>query len=713
MAFVDRISGKVKHRHTLFAQILYTTLAFILMVYLSYLYTSSIVNKSLTRYAQSTFSFAQERIGTSIKDSKIIVGSYARTISGMIQRGYSMRDLHSYVQEMSSFIRGNELQTIGANMVYLVVEDELGKPILLCDTHDDIPCVHSPLERPWYELAVNSDGSVIETHPYMCKITKQLVVTFAQAIYDSEGNRLGIVGIDVRVAEIGKDIIEIALDRDGYGILFDNNLNIIAHNNKDFIGVNLRDPMIPLSVHADAIEAGIDVFDEPFANWQGTKVVAIVRELPNGWYLALLTPSNPYYQSITRMMYILCVFGLALAAFLIMILINLDNKRSRADKESKQKSVFLANMSHEIRTPMNAIIGMTTIGKTANDLKRKDHCFAKIEEASNHLLGVINDILDISRIEANKVELSVAEFDLRQMVKRVTSIMNCRFEENNQSFITDIDDSIPDTLMGDDLRLAQVLTNLLGNATKFTPKRGEIKLTVRQIESDDEQCTIEVAVSDTGIGISAQQQQHLFQSFKQAESGTARKYGGTGLGLAISKGIIELMGGEVWIESEIGRGATFAFKVCLEKIPEDAVKAADEEETGKNIGILSGKRVLLAEDTEINYEILTALLEPTHMNIDWAENGEEAVRKFTESHGEYDIVLMDIQMPMMDGYEATRRIRASDVPGAKAIPIIAMTANVFREDIERCLESGMNDHLGKPVDYNAVITKLHDYLQTG
>jgi len=392
---------------------------------------------------------------------------------------------------------------------------------------------------------------------------------------------------------------------------------------------------------------------------------------------------------------------------------------------SRAKSAFLANMSHEIRTPLNAIVGMTTIGKSAADIGRKDYCFTKIENASSHLLGVINDILDMSKIEANKFELAPEEFYFERMIQSAVNVVNFRVEEKQQHFTVHIDSSIPQTLIADDQRLAQVITNLLGNAVKFTPEQGSISLDARLLKEKDGLCTIEIAVSDTGIGISYEQQERLFSSFQQAESSTARRFGGTGLGLAISKSIIEMMGGSIGVKSEPGKGSTFIFTVQVKKSAyvndpaADFPETAAEEETPESAGILAGRRVLLVEDMEINREIVMALLEPTKLKIDCAENGAEAVRKFSEAPRKYDLIFMDIQMPEMDGYEATQRIRAFEaemkekaqvLARPEGIPIIAMTANVFREDVEKCLQAGMNDHVGKPLDINEVLDKLYIYL---
>ncbi len=395
-----------------------------------------------------------------------------------------------------------------------------------------------------------------------------------------------------------------------------------------------------------------------------------------------------------------------------------DLKRSREEAlaASKAKSDFLSNMSHEIRTPMNAIIGMTAIGKKTKDVERKDYAFEKIENASTHLLGVINDILDISKIESGKMELSYICFDFRQMLDRVMSVITLKMREKRQHFSVQVDPEIPRPLYGDDQRLAQVITNILSNAAKFTPENGSITFYAGLKRIQEKTCVIEMYVQDTGIGMSEQEQGKLFNIFQQAEAGTARKYGGSGLGLAISKRILELMGGEIWVESEPGKGSRFSFTVSL-KLPKASKTSATVQ--GDELGAagvssdsdFTGHVILLADDIEINLEILMALLEPTHITIDTAKDGKEAVDALTEHPGRYELILMDVQMPEVDGLQATRMIRALDTPEAAAIPIIAMTANVFKEDIEKCLDAGMNDHLGKPVVLEDVIQMLKQYLK--
>ena len=377
-----------------------------------------------------------------------------------------------------------------------------------------------------------------------------------------------------------------------------------------------------------------------------------------------------------------------------------------AQAASRAKGEFLSRMSHEMRTPLNAIIGMINVGMASDDVARKDYCFGRANIASKHLLSIISDILDMSKLDADRFELSNSEFSFEKMLENIKDIELARVHEKKQDLIININDNVPEYIFCDELRLAQVITNLLTNAIKFTPEKGTITLIAEKIEETGDEIVLGIEVSDTGIGISKEQQESLFDSFSQGDIDISLKFGGTGLGLAISKKIIELMGGEIRVESEPGEGARFIFNVKVKK-----AETVSEKKQSAAKNDFSAHTFLIAEDIDINREVLAAILEDTGVAIDFAENGKAAVSMFSEDPGKYSLILMDINMPEMDGYEATRQIRSSDAANAKSIPIVAMTANVFKEDIDKCIEAGMTEHTGKPVDTDVLFKLLKEYLK--
>jgi len=388
---------------------------------------------------------------------------------------------------------------------------------------------------------------------------------------------------------------------------------------------------------------------------------------------------------------------------------------TQADMANRAKSNFLSNMSHDMRTPLNAIIGMTAIGKKAESIEGKDRALHKIEEASSHLLGVINNVLDMAKIESGRLALAPAIYNFESMMQKVTAVCGFRIDEKQQAFTIDVDKNVPRYIIGDEQRLSQVMTNLVSNAAKFTPQNGRIGVRVSLSGEAGDDFELRVEVSDNGIGISPEQQKKLFQPFIQAGSETSREYGGTGLGLFIAKSIVELMGGRIWIESETGLGSKFMFTVKARRGDGSLINGlgAEGDSAGgarRAEGEFAGKKLLLVEDVEINQEILTALLGGTGIETECAQDGGKAVEMIASAPGKYDIVLMDVQMPGMDGYEATRRIRALLAAQNTGLPIIAMTANVFTEDVELCLAAGMDDHLGKPLDIDRVLKLLRKYL---
>ena len=387
-----------------------------------------------------------------------------------------------------------------------------------------------------------------------------------------------------------------------------------------------------------------------------------------------------------------------------------------AENANKAKTDFLSNMSHDIRTPMNAIIGITSLIRHDAGNKAKVIEYAdKIDISSQHLLGIINDVLDMSKIEAGKTVFKYSDFSILDLVQELDTIFHTQIYEKQQT-LTIIKENVQhEWVNGDQVHLIQIFSNLLSNAVKYTQEGGEIQFFVEECETKSSvYAKYRFLVSDNGMGMSADFKDTIFDAFTRAESSLTNKIQGTGLGMAITKNLVEAMGGTIDVESELGQGSCFEVLMDL-KIAEDrTVALVTQEETDEQDGnILQGMKFLCAEDNELNAEILTELLKIAGAECTICENGEEILKAFEQSApGDYDMILMDVQMPVMNGYEATRAIRRSSHELAKTIPIIAMTANAFSEDIQHSLAAGMNAHVSKPVEMK-VLEKTIRSIKSG
>ena len=387
-----------------------------------------------------------------------------------------------------------------------------------------------------------------------------------------------------------------------------------------------------------------------------------------------------------------------------------------AENANKAKTDFLSNMSHDIRTPMNAIIGMTSLIRHDAGNKAKVIEYAdKIDISSQHLLGIINDILDMSKIEAGKTVFKYTDFSMPDLIEELNTIFQPQIAERNQTLMVIKENIRHEWVNGDQVHLMQIFSNLLSNAVKYTQEGGKIQFLVEECETKSSvYAKYRFLVSDNGIGMSADFKETIFDAFTRAESSVTNKIQGTGLGMAITRNLVEAMGGTIDVESELGQGSCFEVLIDL-RIAEDrsVSSTVQEEKNEQNDNIFQGMRFLCAEDNELNAEILTELLKIEGAECTICENGEEILKTFEKSApGDYDMILMDVQMPVMNGYEATKAIRRSSHELAKKIPIIAMTANAFSEDIQHSLAAGMNAHVSKPVEMR-VLEKTIRSIKTG
>lgn len=411
----------------------------------------------------------------------------------------------------------------------------------------------------------------------------------------------------------------------------------------------------------------------------------------------------------------------------------LEKARIYAEQANASKTKFLANMSHDIRTPMNAIVGLAELIQHHLDepeiLKRY---VSKLKSSSEYLLDLINDILDLSKIENGSMELRIEPMDIGAQIEQTVMIIRSEAEKKNQKLSVESDCTEFGYLLGDPVRFRQILMNLFSNAVKYTPEGGKIQFTIHELERNEAGRKYQFIIEDDGIGMTPEFAEHIFDPFARAESAVG-KIQGTGLGMAITKNIVDAMGGTIHVESALGKGSRFSIELSFVTCSEQSVpnpetqcqKYAEQKNANWNhvnhenvekeeIDNLKGMRFLCAEDNELNAEILTAVLEMEGAECTIYENGKLLTEAFEKIQpGDFDAILMDVQMPVMNGYEATKTIRNSNNPLGKEIPIIAMTANAFAEDIERCMETGMNAHLAKPIQIDEVIKIINYYCAKG
>ena len=580
-------------------------------------------------------------------------------------------------------------------------------------------------------------------------------------IYPEDGNETGKIDL-IHDKERGKiscyardnDVITMqgpfSLKQGGTGIAVRNPVYVEQKNGeRTFWGFTIVIIRVP-DIFADSIKSLTDFsyeyklsksiapWDETYEEVYGSGVemidpVTYTFELGDSQWVLEVMPENGWNSN--EKLYRLWGCGLLIVllltgfVFMIMLLhrtqesentvVKLNKKLQKALEQAKtasvEKSNFLFNMSHDIRTPMNAVIGMTSLIR--HDAGNKDKVIEyadKIDVSSQHLLGIINDILDMSKIEAGKTVFKYDDFSILNFIQEINNLFHSQIDEKKQ-ILTTKKNIRHEWVNGDQLRLMQIFSNLLSNAVKYTQEGGEIQFLVEECETNSSvYAKYRFLVRDNGIGMSADFKDKIFDAFTRAENSVTNKIQGTGLGMAITRNLVEAMGGTIDVESELGQGSCFEVLIELRIAEDRTVALAAQEDTDEQDGnILQGMRFLCAEDNELNAEILTELLKIEGAECTICENGEEVLKAFEQSApGDYDMILMDVQMPVMNGYEATKAIRRSSHELAKTIPIIAMTANAFSEDIQHSLAASMNAHVSKPVEMK-VLEKTIRSIKSG
>ena len=616
----------------------------------------------------------------------------------------------------------------------------------------------------WYMDGKNSEGEIVWSDIYYDPVADVTMVTSTQPFYDGFGGMLGVTTADMALTDIKNIVKDVSVGESGTAFIVGKQGEYISFlddskGSHEKIQEDSNPALAALGAEILSHEAGVTSIE-----LDGVRQSVYYDTLPQvGWKLVVLIQAEEIRASATQLVLLMTtvpVIGLALAVCAIMFIVRhlrriinkvnafadmaasgnlserievleydefgvmedrlnqmiakmssmreeLEEMLQVAQEADKAKGEFLSRMSHEIRTPINAIIGMNHIALKTKDPEKIMDCLTKSKAASAYLLSLVNDILDMAKIEENKMELHEEDIALKEIVDNVYSLIDVKALEKKQKLDVFYGEGVPEYIFADGMRLSQVLFNLLGNAVKFTPKGGRVSLHVEKEEETAEGMKLSFAVQDTGIGFSKEIEKKLFESFEQADGGIARKFGGTGLGLPISKAIVKLMGGKFKVKSEEGQGSTFTFTIrVLPGNPEVACEEAKEEKPLD----LTGKTILLVEDVEMNRQIAIELLRETHATIEECVNGKEAVELFANDPTRYSLILMDIQMPEMDGFEATSRIRAME--GGADVPILALSANAFQTDVDESLAVGMNGHVSKPLNPPVLMDAIRRCIDT-
>ena len=567
-----------------------------------------------------------------------------------------------------------------------------------------------PTERPWYTETITDNREITFVKPYLDEQTKTILTTMSQMLSDGSS----VIALDVTLSRIQEITETLALQTPGtLGLVLDDTGQVIAHSDSSELGKNYLDESGTLGA-----ELAQKLFRENIREFElqfnGQKYKVFTEEIEGGWQAISLINTRVFYRPLIIILSLLALFMLLEAFVFISVIYNQSAKNlaiasaEEAHSASRAKSRFLSQMSHEIRTPINAIIGLDTIALQDESISphTRDE-LNKIGSSARHLLSIINDILDMSRIESGRMTLKEEKFSFHEFWEQISIIIGGQCEDKGLHFECSAIEPLDKYYIGDSMKLKQVLINILGNSVKFTEKPGKVTFIVKQQSCTDDKATLCFTMQDTGIGMDKEFIPKLFEAFSQEDQANTSRYGGSGLGMSITKSFIEMMDGEIKVESEKGVGSTFIVTVPLTRVNEPEEPENKTEELPVQELSLKGLHLLIAEDMEMNAEILSELLELEEVSSEWAENGQRAVEMFEQNEaGHFNAILMDMRMPVMDGLSATQEIRKLSRPDAATIPIIALSANAFEEDVKQCLQAGMNAHLSKPVD----IDKLKETL---
>ena len=676
--------------------------AFLIMVLISGYFGSDIVKKNIASYGDEVVSVSAEAINAYLNDFGMMVDNISFFIERLYVQGAALEVMRHEIEVWTEWIHkkqgGSDPSISFYGFMYDTIIDGIGRIP---------PDGYVPQSRPWYIGAYQNRGALFFSEPYTDVDSGNYHMSISKVLCDENDEPFGVIALDVFISSIAEYVNNMRFLGTGYGVLLDNQRHIVVHPMENLLGSSLiaLDDGDGGYVRMDSLlAAGQGLSAYQFISHNGINSIVFFKRLFNGWHISIVLPSNVYYSDMVTMQIAMSVAGIILAVLLCGILAYMHIRIYRSIEESRIKSVFLANMSHEIRTPMNAIIGMSEFLQHEQLNERQMGYVNDIHSSAHSLLLIINDILDMSKIEAGKMTLNPVNYDFYKLLDNIQSMFKYIAQRKGLEFRFEISGDIPRYLYGDDIRLKQVLTNLCGNAVKFTD-RGYVRLKV--IAAD----TLIFEVEDTGRGISKEELPIIFNSFERSEAKENRNVVGAGLGLSITRNFVEMMGGKITVESEHGHGAVFTVEIPMAKSDWAEIRNEEKDTLDEQTLRIAPVNVLVVDDNEFNLKTVEALLSLLEIKARLVYSGKEAVDLVKRES--FDIVFMDHMMPEMDGIEATHEIRnweKENSPSKARLPIIALTANAVQGAKDMFLSNGFDGFISKPIEINDLKKVLIEWL---
>jgi len=704
----------LKLNKSIYLQVVFVFLAFTVMVLVSYFYIRGVVQEQMTRYSEKTISSAEYELKSIFTQYEISLSNFSFSVEHMIKSDYSQEAILSHFHKWTDWITQNQSDFEEFSGVYGVVRGEF-----LDGSGWIPPADYIPQSRPWYVGAASLNGRIYYTVPYIDADSDEIVVSISMCVFDANYRRAGVIAIDFNISSIVDYVSNLSMADFGYGVMLNEKLSFVMHPNSDYDGVNLIDA----GVHHNYAEIGrLLAYGDPvsavlFTDFDGQRSIAYFRTLFNNWHIGIVSPLASYNRNVTQLATVLSVLGLILFSILSYFLVMLSMGKTRSDEASRSKSHFLATMSHEIRTPLNAVIGIAQI-ELQRDTIPDEHteAFEKIFVSGTGLLGIINDILDMSKIETGKMEIIPERYDVPSLINDSVQLNIGRIGTKPIDFILNIDERLPLKLIGDELRLKQILSNLLSNAFKYT-ESGSVMLTITKSDETGD-FALRFIVEDTGQGMKTEDKERLFSEYSRFNVGVNRTTEGTGLGLSITKKLVEMMDGSILVESEYGKGSVFTVTVkqttvdsnvigvALAKQLRDYTYHSDSCAFQSTHEQMPYGKILIVDDVDINLYVAEGMMIPYGLNIKTVLSGFEAVDLVTAGNT-YDVIFMDHMMPQMDGIETTQKLRSLGYKGC----IVALTANALVGNSEMFLNNGFDGFISKPIDTIQLDEILNKYVR--